>query len=115
MDILYTGDIPKSYHYATFGNGYIDLYDTPTLHNNIYTCYRVYTNSNGFFYDIRQVNVGQMTTTYTTSINVSDNLCYRFDFPNILFMTLAFTFIGVWLFNLFTSLIRKGGVLGGLF
>lgn len=115
MDTLFIGDIPSDYHYATFGNGYIDLYNTPTLHNNTYTRYRVFTNVNGFYYSVDTVNVGQYTTTYTTNINVSDNYCYRFDFPNILFMTLAFTFIGVWLLNLFTSLIRKGGVLGGLF
>lgn len=115
MDTLYIGDIPQEFHYAIFNNGYIDLYNTDTLHNNTYTRYRVYTNVKGFFYDVSTVNVGNYTTTYTTNIKVSSEVVYRSDFSNILFLTLAFTVIGIWLFNLITSLIRKGGLLGGLF
>lgn len=115
MDILYTGDIPNEYHYAIFGNGYIDLYNTNVLHNNTYTYYRIYTNDNGFFYDVRSTSVGSYTTTYTTDVSTSNEVVYRSDFPSILFMTITFTLIGVWLLNLLTSLIRKGGVLGGLF
>ena len=33
MDKLYGGDIPTEYHFARFGNGYIDLYNTQVLHN----------------------------------------------------------------------------------
>lgn len=108
MDTLYIGDIPSEYHFAIFNNGYIDLYNTNVLHNNTYTRYRVFTNVNGFYYDISSVNVGNYTTTYTTDINVSNEVVYRQDFHIILFMTLCFTFIGIWLFNLVTSLIRKG-------
>lgn len=115
MDILYTGDIPSDYHYAIFNNGYIDLYNSSVLHNNTYTRYRIFTNANGFYYDISEVNVGNYTTTYTTNITTSNGIVYRRDFPSILFMTLCFTFIGIWLLNLITSLIRKGGLLGGLF
>ena len=31
MDVLYIGDIPQDYHYAVFGNNYIDLYNTTDL------------------------------------------------------------------------------------
>lgn len=114
MDTLYIGDIPQEYHYAIFNNGYIDLYNTNILHNNTYTRYRVFTNAGGFFYDVSSVQVGNYTTTYTTDINVSNEPVYRFDYPNILVMTCIFVLFGVWLFNLITSLIRKGGLLGGL-
>lgn len=114
MDTLYIGDIPSEYHYAVFNNGYIDLYNTDILHNNSYTRYRVFTNVNGFYYDVSTVNVGSYTTTYTTDINVSDKISYRQDFPSILFMTCVFTIFGLWLLNLISSIIRKGGVLGGL-
>lgn len=114
MDTLYIGDIPQEYHYALFNNGYIDLYNTDTLHNNTYTFYRVYTNCGGFYYRIYEQSYSQYNTTYTQDINVTDNKCYRQDFPSILFMTICFTLIGLWLFNLITSLIRKGGLLGGL-
>lgn len=114
MDTLYIGDIPKDYHYALFGNGYIDLYNTNVLHNNIYNYYRVYTNAGGFYYELRSTSVGQYTTTYTQNINVSDKNYYRFDFVNTLVMTCIITLFGVWLFNILTSIIRKGGLLGGL-
>ena len=97
-----------------FGNGYIDLYDSSVLHNNYYDYYRVFTNAGGFYYEKRSTSVGQYTTTYTNNINVTDNACYRFDFPNILIMTCIFVLFGTWLFNIMTSLIRKGGLLGGL-
>lgn len=115
MDTLYIGDIPSEYHYAIFNNGYIDLYNTNILHNNVYHSYRIYTNVNGFYYEPREVSVSQYTTTYTRDVNVSDKPVYRTDFPSILFITCVFTVFGVWLLNLITSLIRKGGVLGGLF
>lgn len=115
MDILYTGDIPSEYHYALFNNGYIDLYNTANLTNGTYNFYRVYTNAGGFYYRLLSQNYSAYNTTYAQEITTTDNVCYRSDFSSILFMTLAFTFIGVWLLNLISSVIRKGGVLGGLF
>ena len=114
MDILYTGDIPSQYHYAQFNNGYIDLYDTDYMTNGNYTYYRVYTNAGGFFYRVNTRTIGQYTYDTATNITTTDNVCYRFDFVNILTMTLIFTLFGVWLFNIITSIIRKGGLLGGL-
>lgn len=115
MDTLYIGNIPSQYHYALFGDGYIDLFNTNELHNNTYTYYRVYTNCGGFYYSQGSRTFSQYNYTIADNINVTDNKCYRQDFPSILFMTLALTFIGVWLLNLLTSIVRKGGILGGLF
>lgn len=115
MDTLFIGDIPQEYHYAIFNNGYIDLYNTDTLHNNTYTFYRIYTNVGGFYYKISEQTYGSYNTTYTQDINVSNKNVYRQDFPNIVVITFIFALFGVWLFNLLTSLIRKGGLLGGLF
>lgn len=115
MDTLYIGDIPQEYHYALFNNGYIDLYNTDNLTNGTFNFYRIYTNCGGFYYRLYQQNYGQYNTTIAKDINVTSSIAYRSDFPNILFMTICFTLIGIWLFNLFTSVIRKGGVLGGLF
>lgn len=114
MDTLYTGDIPKEYHFARFGDGYIDLYNTDTLHNNTYNYYRIYTNVNGFYYSYHTTSYSSYYTDYTTNINVTDNIQYRTDFPNIMTMTFIFVLFGVFLFNIVTSFIRKGGVLGGL-
>lgn len=115
MDILYVGDIPQSYHFALFNNGYIDLYNVETLTNGNYDFYRIYTNAGGFYYRHMSTTYGQYNSTVAQDIKITDNICYRQDFSSILFITLAFTFVGVWLFNLITSCIRKGGLLGGLF
>lgn len=114
MDTLYVGDIPKEYHFALFNNGYIDLYNTNVLHNNTYTFYRVYTNCSGFYYRVYEQSYSQYNTTYTQNINVSDKIVYRQDFDRIVVLVFIFAIFGVWLFNLLTSSIRKGGLLGGL-
>lgn len=114
MDKLFIGDIPTEYHYARFGNGYIDLYNTNTLHDNVYTYYRIYTNNNGFYYTINSATYNQYYTEYATDVDVTQDICYRSDFPNIMIMTFLFVLFGVFLFNIVSSLIRKGGVLGGL-
>ena len=114
MDKLYIGDIPSSYHYARFGNGYIDLYDTEVLHNNSYTYYRIYTNNNGFYYSTNNANYNQYITEYAQPIEVTDIVYYRTDFPNIMLMTFILVLFGIFLFNIITSLIHKGGLLGGL-
>ena len=85
MDTLYTGDIPKDYHYALFNNGYIDLYNTDRLYNDTYTFYRVYTNAGGFYYRTYQQTYNQYNTVYAQNINVTANKCYRQDFSSILF------------------------------
>lgn len=116
MDKLYTGDIPQEYHYARFSSNYIDLYNTDILlSNNTYTYYRVYLYNNLFFYDTLQTTTGgYYSTTYTTNIETTDNIMYRRDFPSILTMTLIIAVFGIWLFNILSSAIRKGGGLGGL-
>lgn len=114
MDKLYIGDIPSQYHFARFGNGYIDLYDTQVLHNNSYTYYRIYTNDKGFYYSTNTTNYNQYITEYAQPIEVTSEVFYRIDFPNIMIMTFLFVLFGIFLFNIITSLIRKGGLLGGL-
>lgn len=116
MDKVYIGEnIPADYHYALFGNNYIDLYNTPNLRAGTFDYYRIYTNLNGFYYSHNSQYYSLTSDTTATIVGVTDKVIYRPDFFNIVFLTLAFTFIGVWLLNLITSIIRKGGVLGGLF
>lgn len=115
MDTIYIGDIPKEFHFARFGTGYIDLFNTDTLVNNrTYTYYRIYMYDNLFAY-----SVGSTTGSYSSqtlqNVNVSDNKVYRRDFGDICIMVALLLGFGLWLLNLITSVIRKGGVLGGLF
>lgn len=116
MDKLYVGDIPQEYHFAKFSNNYIDLYNSNVLlPNTTYTFYRVYLYDNLFFYDTLQTTTSSYySSTYTTEIETTNDVHYRRDFSSILIITLIIAVFGIWLFNILSSAIRKGGGLGGL-
>lgn len=116
MDKVYIGQqIPAEYHYALFGNGYIDLYNTAELKGGTLDYYRIYTNAGGFYYKHDSQYYSLTSNTIATLIGVTDKVFYRQDFNSIVVTTFIIALFGVWLFNLLTSLIRKGGLLGGLF
>lgn len=116
MDILYIGDIPSDYHFAEFNNNYIDLYNTNNIQpNRTYTFYRVYLYDNTFLYDKNTLQTNSWINQYNlVDVETSSSIVYRRDFDAICFITFVFVLFGVWLLNLITSIIRKGGVLGGL-
>lgn len=115
MDTIYIGDIPQEFHYARFGTGYIDLFNTNHFNDyQTYTYYRIYMYDNLFEYDVRTQEGGRRNETLQ-DVKVSDNKVYRRDFGDICIMVALMVGFGVWLLNLMTSVIRKGGVLGGLF
>lgn len=115
IDKLYIGDIPQEFHFARFSSSnYIDLYDTNVLYNGTYNFYRLYMYDNFFTYEKLQQTYGSYTTYYTTDIPVTNQVVYRRDFPSILFMTLAFVVVGIWLLNFMTNIVKRGGILGGL-
>lgn len=114
MDTFYIGDIPSEYHYAIFNSNYVDFYNVPFLNaNTSYNYYRVYLNNEYFYYDFFTRNTYQ--ETQLVDVKVSNNVAYRKDFDSIVVLVFIFAIFGVWLFNLLTSAIRKGGLLGGLF
>lgn len=115
MDKLYIGDIPQSYHYARFNNGYVDLYNSSYIApNTSFTYYRVYMYDNYFAYDVYTGTTGYNGSTISQNIEVTDNIMYRRDMPSIICMTFIFALCFVLLINIVTSVFRKGGVLGGL-
>lgn len=115
MDTIYIGDIPVEFHFARFGSNYIDLFNTNQLVNNqTYTYYRIYMYDNLFEYDVKSQQ-GSYYTETLQYVPVSQSKVYRRDFGDICIMVALMVGFGIWLLNLMTSLIRKGGVLGGLF
>lgn len=114
MDTLYIGDIPTSYHYAVFSNGYITLYDRASATNQTLNYYRIYTNNNGFYYSTGTTSFGY-TTSYFTDINVSQDWHYRTDIDSIYVVAFISIFLICWLLNLVSSSVKRGGLLGGLF
>lgn len=115
MDTLYVGDIPLNFKYAQINNGYIRLFDKPSARNETLTYYQVYTSQNGFYYSTGTQTFNNTNTTYFTEIPVSNNIVYRQDIDSIFVMSFILVIFGLWLLNLISSCIRKGGVLGGLF
>lgn len=116
MDKLYVGDIPLDYHYAQFNGDYIDLYNSPVINNNTtYDYYRIYMYDNQFMYEKLSTTTGSYYyNRYNTDIQVTDNLMYRRDISDIICITFILVIGFVFLINLITSFIKKGGILGGL-
>lgn len=113
MDKLYIGDIPQEFHYAVFNNNYIELYNTSELQGTL-PCYRIYMYDNFFAYDYRQTTYSQYYYTTAKDIQVTDDYMYRRDFPNILTCTLIFSIFFIFLFNVFTSVFKRGGIFSGI-
>lgn len=114
MDTLYIGDIPSDYHFAAFSNGYITLYNKQNGRNETLSYYRVYTNNNGFYYSEGEQSFGNNTTNFT-EINVSNDWMYRNDIDKIFTVCFIIFFMFIFVFNIVTSIFKKGGVFGGLF
>lgn len=113
MDVLYIGDIPQDYHYAVFGTNYIDLYDTANLQGTL-DFYRVYLYENQFAYEKRTTTYNQYYYSTAKDIEVTNNYMYRRDFPSIMFMSVVYIILLVFLFNIVSSVFKRGGLLGGL-
>ncbi len=114
MDTLYVGDIPLEYHYAVFNNGYITLYNKPSAINENLYYYRVYTNNNGFYYSTGYQSFSRYDTTYFQDIKVSNDWMYRTDIDKIFIVCFIIFFMFIFVFNIVTSMFKKGGVFGGL-
>ena len=113
MDVLYIGDIPKEYHYAVYSSNYIDLYNTPNLQGSL-DFYRVYMYENHFAYEKRNTTYNQYYYSTAKDIEVSDNYMYRRDYPSIVSVSFITIILLVFLFNIVSSVFKKGGLLGGL-
>lgn len=115
MDTLYIADIPSEYHYAVIGNDYITLFNQPQGHNETLPFYRIYSNNLGYYYTTGQQVFSQYSTTYFQDIPVSNDWLYRTDIDKIFVVCFIIFLMFIWLFNLVTSIFKKGGVFGGLF
>lgn len=113
MDTLYIGDIPLDYKYAQFSSDYITLYNRPSATNTTLDYYRIY-DKEGFFYSTGSTNFGNYNTTYFTEIDVSNNWLYRQDIDKIFIVCFIIFFMFIFIFNMITSVFKKGGVFGGL-
>lgn len=112
--IYVPSEIPTNYKYGTISSSYIDLFPKSSFRNETTDYYRIYYNYSSGLIEKLERSYGQTTTTYN-ELPVSYSVFDRPDFINICTITLMITFCAIWLFNLITSFVRKGGLLGGLF
>lgn len=113
-DILYIKDIPKDYHYADFSEYYVDLYNQPSARNETLDFYRIYLNVSPGTYTEGTRQFSNYQTTYFDNIEVSSSWWYRKDLDVILVSVLCISLFFIFLFNIFTSIFKKGGLFGGL-
>lgn len=113
MDKIYIGDIPKEYCFARFADGHIDLYKNEHL-TGYQDFYRIYMYDNSFQYEHLSNTYSQYTETIATQVQVTDDWYYRRDMPSIMFMSVIEVCVIVIIFNIVTSVFKKGGLLHGL-
>lgn len=113
MDTLYIGDIPSNFHYAVFSADYITLYNVSSAQNQTVDYYRIYKNYDNFMYTTGTTTVGN-NRTYYQDISVSNNWMYRSDIDKIFTVCFIIFFMFIFVFNIVTSVFKKGGVFGGL-
>lgn len=114
MDTLYICDIPSDYHYAVFSSDYITLYNQPSAQNQTLHYYRLYDSSLGYYYSQGDQSFGQYNRTYFTDVPVSNDWLYRHDLDSIFICVFICVLFFIFLFNIMTSCVKKGGLFGGL-
>lgn len=110
--------IADGYKYLVPSNDYYDIYNTNYLEpNESYTYYRFYNNIDSDLYSIQTRTTNQYNYGYLTNsieIQPQHSYIYRKDYPQILTCVFILTLGFVVLLNVLTSIIKKGGILGGL-
>lgn len=115
-DKIYIGDeIPDGYIYGNITDTYIELFNKPTFQNETATCYRIYYRySDNLVVQTQRDFSGYYSQTFA-ELPVSRDVFDRPHFANIVIIVFCISLFGVWLVNLVTSIIKRGGLLGGLF
>lgn len=113
-DVIYTSDIPSDYHYVRFGSDYIDLFNQPSAQNETLQFYRIYYRYSPGTYITGTQSFSDYDRTYFDDYPVSGDIWYRPDLDKILLCVFIISVFGFFLINLVTSIVKKGGILGGL-
>lgn len=115
-DKIYIGDeIPDGYIYGNITDTYIELFNKSTFQNETATCYRIYYRySDNLVVQTQRDFSGYYSQTFA-ELPVSRDVFDRPHFANIVIIVFCISLFGVWLVNLVTSIIKRGGLLGGLF
>lgn len=106
-------DVPDSYHYAYFDSNSVTLYDKPYAENETLSGYKIFYNySSGL---VVPVENDFYTKLEFYDVPISRSVLDRPDNYKIVCIGFILIICGLWITNYFTSFVRKGGVLSGLF
>lgn len=114
-DKVYLPDsIPENYKYGEITRDYIDIYNKSSFQNETATYYRIYYNYSSGLVQQRTRTFTSYNATTFFELPVSREVFDRPDFCNILTCVFFVAILGVVLFNIFTSFVRKGGLFSDL-
>lgn len=114
MSLYVPNSVPLNYKYIRVGSNYIDFFDRGSAQNVTLTYYRQYFNISPDLVFQRQETFGNYNTTYFNEVETSHNIMARTDVADI-FLCVGFSIIAIiFTINFITSIIKKGGLLGGL-
>lgn len=112
-DVLYISDIDNSYHFVDFSDDCIFLYNQPNAEKNeVLECYKIYYKISPDTYE-KTYETMQEDTMFT-DYKVSNSFWARKDIGQFSVLLLTVFFIGIFLINIITSCVKKGGIFGGL-
>jgi hypothetical protein len=115
MKVYVPQSIPNDYKYITnITSNYFDLYNTNNTAGKTLTFYRIYYSFNDDMYFTYSQNYGQYNSLNLQEIERSTSIFSRHD--NLQLFTISFVvlFFIIFIINIMTSIVKKGGVLGGL-
>lgn len=113
IDKLYIADVPSDYHFVRYNGDTFDLFstDNPT---GTTIFYRFYPKMGVGFYSENTTNITGDISDDIFDVQVSNSFLSRPDSSNILTSFLIICIFCCIIFNIFTSVVKRGGVLSGL-
>lgn len=108
-------EIPKEYNYlGNITDTYYDLYNKSNIQNSTSDFYRVYYNINPDLYTHNEDYYGEIFNTNFQQVDTSSSILNHPNNLSIFGVAFIVLFTIVFILNIVTSIIKKGGLLGGL-
>ena len=108
-------EIPEEFQYmGNITSTYFDLYDKSNIQGTSGTYYRIYYAFEPDYWQSYSYQSSQYTSTNYQTIERTDSFLARPDNYKIITCGFCIIFLIIFLINIMTSIIKKGGVLGGL-
>ena len=113
IDKLYIADVSSDYHFVRYNGDTYDLFSTDNP-NGATTFYRFYPKFGVGIYTEITTNITSDISYDLHNVQVSNSFLSRPDSSNILTTFLIICIFCCIIFNIFTSVVKRGGVLSGL-